>query len=95
MEAFRRQLAANPRPFLERLERTKAQTGVEVTAACYKRPKPTDNPALAPYFAWKGAISCTREISPGPELFDPALSGTVSDFFRRLTSLYEYFSNLS
>ena len=95
MESFRRQLAANPRPFLELLERTRAETGVAVTAECYKRPKPTENPALEPYFAWKGAISCTREIVPGPELFDPELSETVRDFFRKLIPLYEYFANLS
>ena len=66
--------------------------GQPITAELYKRPKPTDNPALAPYFAWKGQIACTRSIAPGPEMFSPDLKNEVADFFEKLKPLYEYFN---
>lgn len=95
MEEFRRRISANPEPFLEMIARTEQAVGMPVTAECYKRPKPTDNLALQPYFAWKGQIGCIRELEPGPEVFDPALKDKVGDFFEKLTPLYEYFCRFS
>ena len=66
--------------------------GQPVTAHLYKRPKPTDNPDLAPYFAWKEHIACVRQIEPGEALFGPELKNQVADFFEKLTPLYEYFN---
>ena len=66
--------------------------GQPVTAQCYKRPKVPENPALAPYFAWKSEIGCVRTIQPGPSLFGPQLENEVRDFFEKLTPLYEYFN---
>ena len=62
MEDFRRHITAYPDVFLELMHTTQETTGINVTAQCYKRPKPTDNPALAPYFAWKGQIGCIRAL---------------------------------
>ena len=95
METFRKRIAAEPAPFLELIRKTEAAVGVPVTAQCYKRPKPTDNPDLAPFFAWRGGIGCCRDVAPGPELFDPNLKDTVRNFFRDLIPLYEYFCQLS
>lgn len=95
MERFRQTIAAQPTPFLELIRSTQEATGMEVTAQCLKRPKPTDNPDLAPYFAWKGAISCIRDVPPGPELFDPELKGQVQELFQKLTPLYRYFCRIS
>lgn len=92
MEDFRRQISAHPEEFLELIRRTEQSVGMPVTAQCYKRPKPTDNPALAPYFAWKGQIGCVREIAPGPDMFGPELKADAADFFARLTPLYNYFN---
>jgi uncharacterized protein (TIGR02453 family) len=92
LEDMRRDMAARPDQFLSLIDSTEAATGVPVTAELYKRPKPTDNPALAPYFAWKGQIACTRSIAPGPEMFSPDLKNEVADFFEKLTPLYEYFN---
>ena len=92
MEDFRRQISAHPEEFLELIRRTEQSVGMPVTAQCYKRPKPTDNPALAPYFAWKGQIGCVREIAPGPDMFGPVLKADAADFFARLTPLYNYFN---
>ena len=92
MEDFRRHISANPREFLELVAATEQATGQKITANLYKRPKPTDNPALEPYFAWKDQIGCTRHIDPGEKMFGPGLYEEVADFFRKLTPLYEYFT---
>ena len=95
LEDFRRNISAKPDDFLKLISDTEAAVGQPVTAECYKRPKPTDNPALIPYFAWKGQIGCTREIAPGDRLFGSQLEAEVSDFFEALTPLYEYFNQFT
>ena len=92
LETFRQRISAKPEEFLKLIRTTEAATGVPVTAQCYKRPKVPDSPALAPYFAWKGEISCTRTIEPGEALFGPQLEDEVRDFFEKLAALYEYFN---
>ena len=92
LEDFRRNISAKPDDFLKLISDTEAAVGQPVTAECYKRPKPTDNPALIPYFAWKGQIGCTREIAPGDRLFGSQLEKEVSGFFEALTPMYEYFN---
>ena len=92
MEDFRRHITAYPDEFLELIRSTEEAVGQPITAELYKRPKPTDNPDLAPFFAWKGQIGCIRSIAPGPELFGPELKNEVADFFEKLTPLYEYFN---
>lgn len=92
LETFRQRISARPDEFLSLIRSTEAAAGQSITAQCYKRPKLPENPALAPYFAWKGEISCTRTIEPGEALFDPRLEQEVGDFFTKLTPLYEYFN---
>lgn len=92
LEDFRRQITAQPTEFLTLIQNTEAAVGQHVTAQCYKRPKPAENPALAPYFAWKGEIGCTRTIEPGDALFGPQLEEQVAGYFEKLTPLYEYFN---
>lgn len=92
LEDFRQRISARPEEFLKLISDTCKAVGQPVQAACYKRPKPTDNPALMPYFAWKGEISCTRTIEPGEKLFGAQLENEVSSFFRGLIPLYEYFN---
>ena len=95
LEDFRRNISAKPDDFLKLISDTEAAVGQPVTAECYKRPKPTDNPGLIPYFAWKGQIGCTREIAPGDRLFGSQLEEEVSGFFEALTPLYEYFNQFT
>ena len=92
LETFRQRIGAKPDEFLRLIRDTEAATGQPVTAQCYKRPKVPENPALAPYFAWKGEIGCVRTIQPGPALFGPQLEEEVKDFFEKLAPLYEYFN---
>ena len=92
MEDFRRHITAYPDEFLELIRSTEEAVGQPVTAHLYKRPKPTDNPDLAPFFAWKEHIACVRQIEPGPGMFGPELKNEVADFLEKLTPLYEYFN---
>ena len=92
MEDFRKHITAFPDEFLKLIATTEEAVGQPITAELYKRPKPTDNPALEPYFAWKGQIGCVRSIAPGPGMFGPELKLEVADFFEKLTPLYEYFN---
>ena len=91
MERIRQDMQANPDGFLKMIRKAEKATGVKVMAdELYKRPKPTDNMKLSPYFAWKGQIGCVRDVAPGPEIFGPELKDEVMDFFAKLTPLYEY-----
>ena len=90
LEDMRRDMADRPEQFLELIRSTEERTGVPVTAALYKRPKPTEDPRLAPFFAWKSNIACCKEEEPGENLFTPELARRVEDFFRELIPLYEY-----
>ncbi len=95
MEEFRKRITAKPEEFLNLIRDTEAAVGQPMEAELYKRPKPADNPDLAPYFAWKGKIGCTRDIAPGPEMFGPELKNEVADFFRKLLPLYEYMNQFN
>ncbi len=95
MEDFRKRIAAKPHEFLKLIRDTEAAVGQPIEAELYKRPKPVDNPDLAPYFAWKGKIGCTRDIAPGPEMFGPELKNEVADFFQKLLPLYEYMNQFN
>ena len=95
MEAFRQEITQDPQKFLQLIQSTETATGIPVSAQLYKRPKPTDNPAIAPYFAWKGNIACVREESFSEATFGPALADRVRDLFVKLTPLYDYFTRFS
>ena len=94
MEEFRRRISARPDEFLNLIAQTEQAAGIPVTAETYKRPKPTDNPELAPYFAWKTEIVCLRETTASPELFEPELAREVEAFFEALVPLYDYFNQI-
>ena len=92
MAQIREDIAARPREFLELIQTTEADTGIPITAQLYKRPKEAPTPELAPYFAWKGNISCIREEAVSPDIFGPALGQRAQVLFEQLTPLYEYFN---
>ena len=92
MEDFRRRIAAKPDEFLSMIASVEEAVGQKVQAECYKRPKPCENEALLPYFAWKGVISCSRHEDFGDNTFTEELSTRVRKFFEDLIPLYEYFN---
>ena len=90
MEEFRKRISAMPDEFLKLIDTTQTAVGQPITADVYKRPKATEDPRLAPFFAWKGQIGCVREEPIGPDLFSPELEQRVAEFFEKLIPLYEY-----
>ena len=92
MKQFRDYITAYPGQFLSLIKSTQEATGLSVTAACYKRPPVSENPDLAPFFAWKGQIGCTIDIPPGEEMFGYQLKEKAADLFEKLTPLYDYFN---
>ena len=92
MNDFRQDITARKREFLEMIEKVESATGQQVEAECYKRPKPTDDPDLVRFFAWKGQIGCTRHEDFGPEVFTPELAQRVREYFLQLIPLYDYFN---
>ena len=92
MEDFRRHISAKPEEFLSMIASVEEATGQKITADCYKRPKPCDNPDLLPYFAWKGQIGCVRHEDFSDAAFGPELKDRVMDFFDKLIPLYDYFN---
>ena len=95
LEAFRKDITARKAEFLSMLRQVEKATGQQVVANLYKRPKPTDDPELMPFFAWKEAFSLERQEDFGPEVFTPALARRVKDFFIQLMPLYDYFNRFT
>ena len=92
MERIRQDMAANPDAFLKMIRKTEKATGIPVVAEeTYKRPKPTENKKLEPYFSWKGQIGCVREEEFSPDTFGPELGERVKTMFQQLMPLYDYF----
>ena len=92
LEQLRKYWAAQPQEFLELISQTEQATGVPITADLYKRPKEAPIPALAPYFAWRGNISCAVTEAVSPEMFGPELGQRAGEFLKKLIPLYEYFN---
>ena len=91
MEAIRKDIAANPDAFLKLIKDTEKATNLPITAELYKRPKPTEDQRLAPYFAWKGNIACVCQEPVGPEMFGPELGIRAGELLTKLIPLYDYF----
>lgn len=92
MEAFRNRITAKPEKFLEMLHIVQAAVGMEVTAQCYKRPRPAPTPELQPYFGWKTDIGLIVHEDVGESIFGPALGARVGQFLQKLIPLYDYFN---
>ncbi len=92
LNSFRQAISAKPDEFLKLIEATEKAVGFPIHAKTYKRPKPTDDPRLERFFAWKEQISCTVHEDFSASTFGPALSQRVSALFSKLTPLYDYFN---
>ncbi len=92
MEAFRQHISARPDEFLKLIEETEREVGSPITAACYKRPKPAEDPRLQRFFGWKEQIGCVIDEDPGENLFGPELKDRVKEHFEKLIPLYDYFN---
>lgn len=91
MDGFRKTIEARPREFLDLIRKVEKDSGIPITAQLYKKPKPTDNPELEPYFRWKGCIQCVKREEVSPEIFGPELEDRIAQQFKNVMPLYEFF----
>lgn len=91
MDAFRTALTREPDRFPKLLQAAQTESGLNLTAECYKRPKPAPSPELEPFFAWKSCLSATRAVAPGPALFTPDLGRQVRVALRPWLPVCDYF----
>ncbi len=94
MADFRKELLANPRPFLELMEKAEAATGTTMTFEAYKQPQRTEEEQLKPYFLWKQGLIWCKEVEPGAAMFGPGLLEDAAKWFAELRPVYEYFNRL-
>ena len=92
METFRKEIAADPKPFLKLIRDTEKAAGKPITAETYKRPKPCEDQRLERFFAWKGGIACEITEEVGPGIFGPELGVRAGEFLQKLIPLYDYFN---
>ena len=92
MKEFRKTIAAEPRKFLDMIAAVESATGQKITAGEYKHPEKCENPDLARFYLWKDKLDCTRHEDFGEDTFGPGLAQRVSDYFEKLTPLYDYFN---
>ena len=92
MRRFRRELAAEPTPFLTMLEKVEAGMPIPVTAQQYKHPEKWEDPRLERFFLWKNQIGCILHEDFSENSFGPELAQRVGETFERLMPLYEYFN---
>ena len=92
MNDFRAAISAKPDEFLKLIKKTEKAVGKPIEAELYKRPKPTDDPRLKRFFAWKGQIGCTVHEDFSEVTFGPDLAKRVGAFFTKLTPLYGFFN---
>ncbi len=92
MKEFRKTIAAEPKKFLSMISKVEAATGQSITAQEYKHPEKCENPDLKRFYLWKSQIGCSSHEDFSEETFGPALADRVSDYFGKLTPLYDYFN---
>ena len=89
MEQFRRQLIAEPAPFLSIVKELEEATPLRVTGDAYKRPKPCPTPTLERFFGLKN-LGAFVSRSIDDRLFSPALAQEVAETFAALKPLMRY-----
>ena len=94
MKAFRKRIGEKPEEFLKLIRQTEKDTGLALTAACYKRPEACTDSRLERFYLWKNniALICHEDFSENT--FGPALGDRVREMFVKLAPLYDYFTQM-
>ena len=92
MREFRRSITAEPGQFLDMIQEVETSTKQRIAAVEYKHPEKCENPDLERFYLWREQIGCTRHEDFGEDTFGPELAKRVSDYFEKLTPLYDYFN---
>ncbi len=93
MECFRRRLTENPGEFLDIINRLEEKYGVIVSGEEYKRMKPCTVPEAERFFMKKG-LTVSVKIPCGRTLYSKNLVKKVSELFRELVPLNDFFHNI-
>lgn len=91
MEALRQRIKEAPDPFLKAVRQGEKGSGIVLQGDAYARPKPCENPIIAPYFGLKNLIAI-RDCLPDDMLFSPALGEEVKKSLLAWLPLWEYLS---
>ncbi len=89
MEQFRKQLLADPMPFLTIVQELEASTALRLEGETYKRPKPCPDAALERFFKMKNMGAFVHR-SIDDKLFSPELVSEVRETFEVLKPLLRY-----
>ncbi len=93
MERFRRQLTENPSEFPEMIEKLEKNHKIVISGEEYKRKKPCTVPEAERFFIKKG-LSASVTIPCGRSLYSKRLAKNISEVFRALVPLNDYFHNI-
>ena len=88
MEAFRRQIDANPARFERLLDGI--GPGWKLWGALYKRPKGERGERIDPWYN-RRSISVGLERDHGGEIYDEALSERLAELYARLLPMFDFF----
>ena len=89
MEQLRKQLLAEPSPFLKIVDELERGKSLPLTCQEYKKAKPCPDPALARFFSMKNlAVIVNRSIDQ--RLYEPALAQEIGQTFEALKPLLRY-----
>ena len=89
MEQLRKQLLAEPGPFLKIVDELERGKSLPLTCQEYKKAKPCPDPALARFFSMKNlAVIVNRSIDQ--RLYEPALAQEIGQTFEALKPLLRY-----
>ena len=93
MEQLRKQLIAEPAPFLKLVDELEKDGVLRLSGQEYKKSKPCPDPALERFFAMKNlAAYVNRSIDE--RLYSPALAGEIRDTFEALKPMMRYCQNV-
>ena len=89
MDQLRKQLLAEPGPFLKIVKELEAGDSLRLSGQSYKRPKPCPNPDLERFFNMKNLYAYVNR-SIDERLYSPDLSKEISEAFEALMPLLRY-----
>lgn len=93
MNLLRTKMKDHAADFLRTVQKAERETGLTLTGDAYARPKPCDNPALAPYFGLKNFLAL-RDCPPDELLYSPQLAEEVRKTLLAWLPVNEFFQFL-
>lgn len=89
MEQFRKQLAADPKEFLEIVQQLESSPELRLEGECFKRPKPCPDDSFLRFFKLKN-FGATVSRSIDDRLFSPELVDEIRECYQSLKPLMRW-----